>query len=100
MAFSQLALCATMAAMLDSAGTHSEVEGVCMLAKFLQKPLLQPTVGFSLLGHRREGLKKTGGEKTSPIVSLYLFIINPAVIPPALLLCLLSPGRWRCTDPS
>lgn len=70
MAFSQLALCATMAAILDSAGTHSEVEGVCMLAKFLQKPLLQPTVGFSLLGHWREGLKKTEGE------SDYIYLLS------------------------
>lgn len=27
-----------------------------MLAEFLQKPLLQTTVGFPLLGHRGEGL--------------------------------------------
>lgn len=36
--------------------THSEVEGMCMLAELLQQPLLQTTVGFPLLGHRGEGL--------------------------------------------
>lgn len=56
--FSQSALSATMAAVLGSAGTHSEVEWVCMLAKFLQQSLLQPTVGFPFLWHWREGLKK------------------------------------------
>lgn len=35
---------------------HSEVEGMCMLAELLQKPLLQSAVWFPLLRHRREGL--------------------------------------------
>lgn len=39
-----------------SSETHSEVERVCMLAQFLKQPLLQPTVRFPLLRHRREGL--------------------------------------------
>lgn len=41
-----------------AAVTHSEVEWMCMLAKFLQQPLLQPAVWFPLLRHRREGLTK------------------------------------------
>lgn len=60
---SQSALAGTMAAVLGSAGTHSEVEWVCMLAKFLQQPLLQPTVGFPFLWHRREGLRKKEEEE-------------------------------------
>lgn len=74
--FSQSALSATMAAVLGSAGTHSEVEWVCMLAKFLQQSLLQPTVGFLFLWHWREGLKKKEEEGKSSSVAVCPFLTS------------------------
>lgn len=44
--------------------TYREVKGMCVLAEFLQKPLLQTTVGFPLLGHRGEGLGRVEDKRT------------------------------------
>lgn len=65
-----------MAAVLGSAGTHSEVEWVCMLAKFLQQSLLQPTVGFLFLWHWREGLEKKEEEGKSSSVAVCPFLTS------------------------
>lgn len=39
-----------------------------MLAEFLQKPLLQATVGFPLLGHRGEGLGRVEGKRREDVL--------------------------------
>lgn len=40
-----------------------------MLAEFLQKPLLQATVGFPLLGHRGEGLGRVEGKRREDVLA-------------------------------